>query len=70
MDFGKNDIGYIIDDGIVKTVKVVRSHDGSYFVQRIGACGMLVIPDGKLFKTPEEAKKSLIPEKAGVSLDF
>ena len=56
MKFGIGDTCYIIENDEVKRARVSAKKDGQYFVQFVGSCGALAVPEDKIYRTPEEAE--------------
>ena len=60
MKFGIGDTCYIIENDEVKRARVSAKKDGQkdgqYFVQFVGSCGALAVPEDKVYRTPEEAE--------------
>ena len=56
MKFGIGDICYIIENDEVKRARVSAKKEGQYFVQFVGSCGALAVPEDKIYRTPEEAE--------------
>ena len=55
MKYGIGDICYIIENDTVKRARVSAKKDGQYFVQFVGSCGALAVPENEVYATPEEA---------------
>lgn len=58
MKFGIGDICYIIEDDMVKRARVSAKKEGQYFVQFVGSCGALAVPEDKIYASPEDAEEA------------
>lgn len=56
MKYGIGDTCYVIEDDVVKRARVSAKKDGQYFVQFVGSCGALAVPEDKIYRTQEEAE--------------
>lgn len=57
MKYGIGDTCYVIEDDMVKRARVSAKKDGQYFVQFVGSCGALVVPEDEIYSTQEEAEE-------------
>lgn len=59
MKYGIGDTCYVIEDDMVKRARVSAKKDGQYFVQFVGSCGALAVPEDRIYRTPEEAEAGM-----------
>ena len=59
MKYGIGDICYIIENDTVKRARVSAKKDGQYFVQFVGSCGALAVPENEVYAAPEEAEAGM-----------
>ncbi len=59
MKYGIGDTCYVIEDDMVKRARVSAKKDGQYFVQFVGSCGALAVPEDEIYPTPEEAEQGM-----------
>ena len=57
MKYGIGDTCYVIEDDMVKRARVNAKKDGQYFVQFVGSCGALAVPEDEIYSTQEEAEE-------------
>lgn len=57
MKYGIGDTCYVIEDDMVKCARVSAKKDGQYFVQFVGSCGALAVPEDEIYSTQEEAEE-------------
>ncbi len=57
MSFKRGDTCFILENNEwVVQAKIMSKQDSSYFVQLVGSCGALKLPESRLFKTAAEAE--------------
>lgn len=59
MKYGIGDTCYVIEDDMVKRARVSAKKDSQYFVQFVGSCGALAVPEDEIYRTPEEAEAGM-----------
>lgn len=59
MKYGIGDTCYIIENDTVKRARVSAKKDGQYFVQFVGSCGALAVPENEVYATAEEAEAGM-----------
>ena len=57
MKYGIGDTCYVIEDDMVKRARVSAKKDGQYFVQFVGSCGALAVPEDEIYSTQEKAEE-------------
>ena len=57
MKYGIGDTCYVIEDDMVKRARVSAKKDGQYFVQFVGSCRALAVPEDEIYSTQEEAEE-------------
>ncbi len=71
MTFMRGDTCYILEENkYVQKAKVMRKQGEAYFIQFIGSCGAVKMPEDRLFKTQEEAEASRKTTGADVNVQL